>query len=758
MRSQVDQLQAEVQRLEDIVAERENTISAQDNQLSMLKRQVEDLIPKADQGQRYKDDLDEAQHTIERLRKSQNMAEKFRKKIESMGDIERQVKTLERQNAKLTQDLRTSEENSKLVPGLKRTIEQYKQTSAKMDADLTAVLNQRTMLETEIRLSKAKLAGAESQKSQDQEHIRALEAKIQELESGVLSKDSDEASGDLAAELDYTKMELKLQQTRLEDELAFAGAGASSEEVVRLQNLLDDSTRAKERLELDLLDLSRDKLVLESQLDELLSGTLSDSSNAMLHLRKSLTEAQIAIKELQNRESTLLSDLAEGNSKIQDLNRDLSLVDADKLTALSELKASASEDLVSLRGRFADLETKLADTTVDRDSKQSLLNKCLLEKDDLQQKLMAQKDTLLEKEQALADLKTTIAALQGRGEGSDAALEKRVKDLQTKLEERREKMVKTREHIKKQNKVILELKEELERTKREGADERLEVAEMRAEDVKVSPTKEVHHHHYYVQNPAVIAAADTTPTPPLSATSPIFSSPASTPTPHYALPIIREPVPPPTQLLITGAPSSRSASRASSRASSSRATASRSASRAPSRSSRAPPAQPIFTPTIPLASAPCAPTVASKAKEKPRKSPKPEKPSRLSPLSASIHAPSTPSRTRISMRRSSPHLHTLGEAADYFSNPINRSSVVSTPGTSTGTMSPPASPLRRLETPRSAHAQIHWLQKQRRSDAPGPSLREQFRGDWVKLGTTPRAGGASVRARFESPVRRNTAQ
>jgi len=50
------------------------------------------LFPKAEAGIKYKDDLDEANHTIDRLKKSLNVAEKYRRKLENMGDMERQVK------------------------------------------------------------------------------------------------------------------------------------------------------------------------------------------------------------------------------------------------------------------------------------------------------------------------------------------------------------------------------------------------------------------------------------------------------------------------------------------------------------------------------------------------------------------------------------------------------------------------------------------------------------------------------------------
>lgn len=153
---------------------------------------------------KYKDDLDEAHHAIEKLRKTQNVAEKYRKKLEGMGELERQVKSLEEQNAQLLQDVRAGEGNSKQVPGLKRTIEQYKKQVEKLEAECAEALRAKHSLDIEKNILKERHAGAESQKSKDMERIQNLEEKIRELESGVTTKAVQETGSDLDSELTYS--------------------------------------------------------------------------------------------------------------------------------------------------------------------------------------------------------------------------------------------------------------------------------------------------------------------------------------------------------------------------------------------------------------------------------------------------------------------------------------------------------------------------------------------------------------------------
>lgn len=157
------------------------------------------------------------------------------------------------------------------------------------------------------------------------------------------------------------------------------------------------------------------------------------------------------------------------------------MIGKDKLDALEELKARNSTELVALQAEYKDLLEKNKTLSIDLDQHKSLLNKALLEKDDIAKRLTDQQDSILENERSASELKTTLAALEGTAEGRGVELEKRVLQLQNKLEDHREKMVKAREFIKKQNSTISELKTELEDVKTKDADARLqELAEKKA--------------------------------------------------------------------------------------------------------------------------------------------------------------------------------------------------------------------------------------------------------------------------------------
>lgn len=153
---------------------------------------------------KWKDDLDEAHHLIEKLRKNQNVAEKYRKKLEMMGEMERQVKTLEAQNSQLLNQLRQSEEQSKQAMGLRKLADTYKKQVDKMEQEHAEVLRVKQRMEIEYNTMKEKVSGAETQKVRDMEHIQLLEEKVRDFENGAISKAAEEVSGDLDSELNFT--------------------------------------------------------------------------------------------------------------------------------------------------------------------------------------------------------------------------------------------------------------------------------------------------------------------------------------------------------------------------------------------------------------------------------------------------------------------------------------------------------------------------------------------------------------------------
>ena len=163
----------------------------------------------------------------------------------------------------------------------------------------------------------------------------------------------------------------------------------------------------------------------------------------------------------------------------------MSLVGKDRLEALEELKALNSKELVELRHEHDEILTTLRDTRAEMALSSGQLNTLLLEKDSLAKRHADNLDILVDRERAISDLRATCAALEGSSDGRDAALEKRVVQLQNKCEDLREKAFKMREFVKRQNKDIERLKNGEDRKAEEVGRERGEREEERRREMEL---------------------------------------------------------------------------------------------------------------------------------------------------------------------------------------------------------------------------------------------------------------------------------
>ena len=165
------------------------------------------------------------------------------------------------------------------------------------------------------------------------------------------------------------------------------------------------------------------------------------SSAVMLKLRQTLLDTEKQLMELKIKHSEVMAELTTTQHALTTARSDLSLVDADKIEALEKLRQEAYAEHVGMEGR-GELLRKIRDLEIDMRNKTSQLNTVLLEKDVLSIKLAEQKDLVLEKEEALSELKSTVAAFQGNTEGRDGALEQHVQHLTVKLDKQRTNLTK----------------------------------------------------------------------------------------------------------------------------------------------------------------------------------------------------------------------------------------------------------------------------------------------------------------------------
>lgn len=175
-------------------------------------------------------------------------------------------------------------------------MESYKSKIDSLESNSSDLQRETDKLRLELERTREKLRVAEEERQKEGEALVLYEEKVKELEmgdgagkrrrpgaggrreSGIDGDDSLALEGGVAAELDdalagTTTTDLKLRIRRLERELKNAkGDKADSSRLIVLENLLEDANRMKGKYEKDYLREHREKLVLNAQLEEIMSG------------------------------------------------------------------------------------------------------------------------------------------------------------------------------------------------------------------------------------------------------------------------------------------------------------------------------------------------------------------------------------------------------------------------------------------------------------------------------------------------------
>lgn len=301
-RMEIERLQADLTKFEQVIAESEQTAAAQQKTIEALTKQVEELAPKAELADKLKDEVDEYRHTAEKSRKLEASVERYKKKLEEAAEAKRALKGLEEENVALLERNARLEEDFDSVSHLKDLNEQYKQTITELETRNRTAAQEKEALQLSLESDRQQILALTSEKNRQAEDAALLEERLKQLEgapsgsrtrigdgpahpSGESTDDEDsinDMSG-MANELDdatsgVTTTELKLQIRKLQRELdALLENKAESSRLLVLENLLDDAQKTKIRYEQEFLKEHKEKLVLERQMDEIRKGKSSTS-------------------------------------------------------------------------------------------------------------------------------------------------------------------------------------------------------------------------------------------------------------------------------------------------------------------------------------------------------------------------------------------------------------------------------------------------------------------------------------------------
>ncbi|KNC96680.1 uncharacterized protein SPPG_07893 [Spizellomyces punctatus DAOM BR117] len=401
LRTEIDNLKADLVKSENRRVELENLLEKQTAVITDMTRKVEETSRKAEEVDRLKDALDEFRHVADKLQKSEAIIDKYKKRFEEVTDLRRQLKLAEEQNQQHALRNAQLEEEFRKVAGIKPLVDTLKNQLSASETKNSSLQVEASTLAFQLTEARSKLERYDLEKRSDQELIQILEDRLKDMEhhsSGnpPLDREISEAGGgaESAVAIKMGQLEREVERLRADN----ASAHAIGAKVILLENLLEDANRLKAKFEEDYRVAHEKNIAFEKEVQELRSS--SDRP-------------------------------------------------VDSATALSSERQRASVDSAAaepLRKQVKQLSEQL---------RQSMgqINKMAYERDKINHDLMDAKSTISQQERMINELRSDLAAMESRGQSSDesvqkiAAITKQAVEAQHKNEYLHSALKSAKEHI-----------------------------------------------------------------------------------------------------------------------------------------------------------------------------------------------------------------------------------------------------------------------------------------------------------------------
>ncbi|XP_054421911.1 protein Hook homolog 3 isoform X2 [Pteronotus mesoamericanus] len=253
-------------------------------------------------------------HSSDKVSKLEGQVESYKKKLEDLGDLRRQVKLLEEKNTMYMQNTVSLEEELRKANAARSQLETYKRQVVELQNRLSEESKKADKLDFEYKRLKEKVDTLQKEKDRLRTERDSLKETIEELRcvqaqegqlttQGLMPLESQESSDSLAAEIVTPEIREKLIRLQHENKmLKLNQEGSDNEKIALLQSLLDDANLRKNELETENRLVNQRLLEVQSQVEELQKSLQDQGSKAedSVLLKKKLEEHLEKLHEANN--------------------------------------------------------------------------------------------------------------------------------------------------------------------------------------------------------------------------------------------------------------------------------------------------------------------------------------------------------------------------------------------------------------------------------------------------------------------------
>ncbi|XP_072919175.1 protein Hook homolog 1 isoform X2 [Hemitrygon akajei] len=343
---QLEQMQEENYRLEAAKDDYRIHCEELEKQLIEVQHRNDELNSLAEENLALKDEIDVLRNYSDKVIKLETTVETYKKKLDDLNDLKRQMKLLEDKNMMYMQNVMSLEEELRKANAARAQLETYKKQVQELHNSLSGETRRADKLAFELKQIEEKHEALLKEKERLIIERDALKETNEELKCTQLQQDHLLQSGKftlashdhLAAEIlpvEYREKFIRLQHEN--KMLQLQQEGSENERISILQKSLDEANRTKNELETENRLENQRVQELQHQVEDLQrllqeQGTKSEECSELkkldAHLEK-FHETQDELQKKNERIEDLQHELLQRSQSIEELQRGLTKKDED---------------------------------------------------------------------------------------------------------------------------------------------------------------------------------------------------------------------------------------------------------------------------------------------------------------------------------------------------------------------------------------------------------------------------------------------
>ncbi|XP_030591380.1 protein Hook homolog 2 isoform X2 [Archocentrus centrarchus] len=401
LQSQMEQLQEENYRLENSRDDMRVRAEILEREVAELQLRNEELTSLAQEAQALKDEMDILRHSSDRVNQLEAMVETYKRKLEDLGDLRRQVRLLEERNTVYMQRTCELEEELRRANAVRSQLDTYKRQAHELHTKHSAEAMKAEKWQFEYKnlhdkydallKEKERLIAERDTLRETNDELRCAQVQQRCLSGAGGLCDSGDTVENLAAEIMPTEIKETVVRLQSENKMLCVQEETYRQKLVEVQAELEEAQRRKNALETQNRLNQQQISELRSQIEELQKALQEqDSKNEDSSLlKKKLEEHLEKLHEAH-------SDLQKKKEVIDDLEPKVDSNMAKKIDELQEILRKKDEDMKQMEQRYKRYVEKARTVIKTLDPKQQPVT--------VAPELQALKNQLTEKERKIQHL------------------------------------------------------------------------------------------------------------------------------------------------------------------------------------------------------------------------------------------------------------------------------------------------------------------------------------------------------------------